>query len=80
MLQHNNIVSLLGLCIESKLCIVLEYMKLGQLYEFLHDIKNNVPPSMVLKIARDIAAGMAFMHSRSPPIIHRDLKSPNILV
>lgn len=72
--------SLLGLCIEAKLCIVLEYMAVGQLYDFLHNVKNQVLPSMVLKIARDVAAGMAYMHSHSPPIIHRDLKSPNILV
>jgi len=33
-----------------------------------------------LKIAKDIAKGMAFLHGLTPPVIHSDLKSPNILV
>ena len=33
-----------------------------------------------LKIASDIAAGMSHLHSLDPPIIHRDLKSPNVLL
>jgi len=32
------------------------------------------------KYAIDVAKGMAFLHSTTPPIIHRDLKSPNILL
>lgn len=33
-----------------------------------------------VRMAADIAAGMAHLHSRTPPIIHRDLKSHNVLV
>ncbi len=33
-----------------------------------------------LRIAKDVANGCAFLHAASPPIIHRDLKSPNVLV
>ncbi len=33
-----------------------------------------------LKIALGISSGMHFLHSASPPIVHRDLKSPNILM
>jgi serine/threonine protein kinase len=35
---------------------------------------------MRFKVAVDIAEGMAFLHSLNPPLLHRDLKSPNILV
>jgi hypothetical protein len=30
--------------------------------------------------ANNVAAGMLYLHTRSPPLIHRDLKSPNLLV
>lgn len=33
-----------------------------------------------LKLALDVAEGCEFLHSTTPPIIHRDLKSPNILL
>ena len=36
--------------------------------------------AVVLKLAMDIAQGMRFMHNFQPPLIHRDLKSPNVLV
>lgn len=31
-------------------------------------------------LAKDICEGMHFLHSQKPPVIHRDLKSPNILL
>jgi len=47
-----------------------------------HLIKKNprLEGRLRLKIARDIAAGMVYLHSSTPPIVHRDLKSPNILL
>ena len=33
-----------------------------------------------LRMAIDVAEGMAYLHSRNPPIIHRDLKSHNLFV
>jgi serine/threonine protein kinase len=36
--------------------------------------------AVILKLATDIAQGMRFMHNFQPALIHRDLKSPNVLV
>jgi serine/threonine-protein kinase CTR1 len=33
-----------------------------------------------LDMLRDVAAGMVFLHSRRPPVIHGDLRSPNLLL
>jgi serine/threonine protein kinase len=77
-LEHPNIVGLKGLCMDP-LCLVTEYLPHGNLFDFLHsDVTFDW--TLRLKIAMDIAAGMEFLHSSTPPIIHRDLKSPNILL
>ena len=85
-LKHPNLVSLLGIVPAPHLCMVLEYMEEGNLFDFLHG--NPVTGRISAKLSDDdrfelaigIAEGMKFLHSLSPPIIHRDLKSPNILL
>ncbi|KAK5576072.1 hypothetical protein RB653_007210 [Dictyostelium firmibasis] len=78
-LEHPNIVQLKGLCLDP-LCIVTEYLPHGNLYSFLHKPEMEFSWLFRLKVALDISSGMAFLHSSTPPIIHRDLKSPNILL
>ena len=77
-LRHPNILPLVGICMDP-LCVVMPYMGLGSLYDFIHS-GNRISWPTRLKIAYDVAKGMAFLHSITPPIIHRDLKSPNVLL
>jgi tRNA A-37 threonylcarbamoyl transferase component Bud32 len=80
-LRHPNVVQFLGATMdEPDICIVTEYMAKGSLYHLLHDPKVAISWEMVRKIALDAAKGMAYLHMRSPAIIHRDLKSHNLLV
>ncbi|KAI7754178.1 hypothetical protein M8C21_012596, partial [Ambrosia artemisiifolia] len=52
------------------------------LFKLLHkpSPKRNLDERQRLKMAFDVAKGMNYLHKRNPPIVHRDLKSPNLLV
>ena len=57
--------------------LVLEYLSRGDLGTIL---RNTQIPIRELQFALDIAKGMQFLHNLSPPQVHRDLKSNNLLV
>lgn len=77
-LRHPNIIALYGVCLESmKYAMVLEFMANGSLYDVLRG-SMSLPWSTKLRLAIDAASGLQYLHSQN--IIHRDLKSLNILV
>ncbi|KAD3337540.1 hypothetical protein E3N88_33060 [Mikania micrantha] len=82
-LQHPNIVLFMGVVTQPPhLSIVTEYLPRGSLFKLLH---KNGPKKILdeqhrLRMALDVAKGMNYLHKRNPPIVHRDLKSPNLLV
>jgi serine/threonine protein kinase len=61
-----------------KACIITEYLENGGLDRVLKDPSIDLPFATRVKMALDINRGMAFMHSKG--ILHRDLKSLNLLV
>eukprot|EP01104_Vermistella_antarctica_P011534 TRINITY_DN3225_c0_g1_i1.p1 TRINITY_DN3225_c0_g1~~TRINITY_DN3225_c0_g1_i1.p1 ORF type:complete len:2234 (+),score=480.91 TRINITY_DN3225_c0_g1_i1:263-6964(+) len=78
-LQHQNIVPLTGFSMDPY-SIVTEFLPHGNVFEYIHDEKNELGPRFMMRLATDIAKGCAFMHGMTPPVIHRDLKTPNVLV
>lgn len=84
-LRHPNIVQFLGVC-PFPPCILSEYCSRGNLTEVLYAAKTNPAKAAELtwhrrlSLAMDAAQGMLFLHTRSPPVVHRDFKSPNLLI
>jgi len=86
-LHHPNILLFLGASISNNgLFIVTEYMNRGSVYGNLHSPLNKVNGKskldykMKLHLLLDAARGMLYLHTFDPPIIHRDLKTQNLLV
>ncbi|XP_069956488.1 mitogen-activated protein kinase kinase kinase 10-like isoform X4 [Cherax quadricarinatus] len=81
LLKHENIVALKGAClVEPNLCLVMEYARGGSLNRVLQQRKA-IGPSVLTDWAIQIARGMNYLHNQAPVrIIHRDLKSSNVLL
>ncbi|XP_025770624.1 mitogen-activated protein kinase kinase kinase 10 [Puma concolor] len=79
-LKHPNIIALRGACLSPPhLCLVMEYARGGALSRVLAG--RRVPPHVLVNWAVQVARGMNYLHNDAPvPIIHRDLKSINILI
>jgi hypothetical protein len=78
-LEHPNIVAFIGVC-PDPLALVTEFCARGNLFDLLHAEDLELPWRLRVSFALDAARGMRFLHSRSPVVIHRDLKSLNLLV
>ncbi|XP_072277077.1 serine/threonine-protein kinase WNK2 isoform X4 [Pyxicephalus adspersus] len=83
-LQHPNIVRFYDFwesCLKGKKCIVLvtELMTSGTLKTYLKRFKV-MKPKVLRSWCRQILKGLHFLHTRTPPIIHRDLKCDNIFI
>ncbi|RLN48177.1 hypothetical protein BBJ29_000262 [Phytophthora kernoviae] len=81
--DHPNLVKFIGAAwtIESDLQVLLEYMDGGDLRDYL--ASSNVPlawTSEMFGIALGIIEALVYLHSFLPPLVHRDLKSRNVLL
>ena len=83
--RHPNVVNIMAVCDDPPF-VVMQYYEEGSLYEVLKACRGDPRTARRftwekrLAIAIDICCGMIFLHSQDPPILHRDLKSPNIFI
>lgn len=79
---NRNLVKLLGCCLESKVpIIVFEYIPNGNLSVYLQEKKVILPWRYRVRIAAQIAAAIAYLHvGKSRPLIHRHVKTGNVLL
>ncbi|CAN6198970.1 unnamed protein product [Urochloa humidicola] len=83
-INHKNIVKLLGCCLEVEVpMLVYEFIPNGTVFQFIHgdNGSRNIPFSTRIRIALESALALSYLHSwASPPILHGDVKSSNILL
>ncbi|KAJ3695087.1 hypothetical protein LUZ60_000464 [Juncus effusus] len=80
--HHKHLVSLMGYCMDGDcMALVYEYMQEGTLQGKLRDDARPLTWKQRLKIGYESAQGLDYLHnSCNPPLIHRDVKTSNILL
>uniref|UniRef100_A0A0N5BPH7 Protein kinase domain-containing protein n=1 Tax=Strongyloides papillosus TaxID=174720 RepID=A0A0N5BPH7_STREA len=81
-IRHRNIIKFYGVALaKPDYYIVTEFAANGSLYERIHVEKKDISFDQMLQWATQIAHGVAYLHYEAPlTIIHRDLKSKNIVL
>ncbi|KAK4770607.1 hypothetical protein SAY87_031139 [Trapa incisa] len=80
-IQSPRLVNLVGFSNDSKSrVLVFEFMSNGTLYDTLHSDTRSLNWGQRIRLALQIAKAIYTLHSQSPPIIHRDIKSANVLI
>ncbi|KAJ7538884.1 hypothetical protein O6H91_11G067300 [Diphasiastrum complanatum] len=80
-LRHPNVLLYMGaITSPERLGIVTEFLPRGSLFRLLHRHTPGMDWKRRLRMALDVARGMNYLHHFTPPIVHRDLKSSNLLV
>jgi serine/threonine protein kinase len=80
--KHASLLLAYGACLDpASAFIVSEYMPKGSLFDLLHGASPTPPTeSQSIDMALQILRGVVYMHCSNPIIIHRDIKSHNVLI
>ena len=59
--------------------LIMPYIKNGSAFKYIAD-GQSIPEDECWKMLHDIAAGLAYLHQKTPPLIHQDIKPDNIMI
>ena len=78
-LHHPNVVQVYGAIMEGNVAIVMEYLDLT-LEDFIKQSDKNRRDKHFKSHALGVAKGLLYLHSKTPPVMHRDLHLGNVLL
>ena len=80
-MRHPHVVQFLGLCyLEGSPLPVLVMEKLDSSLDHLLETSPNLTLGLKLSLLTDVARGLVYLHTRNPPVVHRDLSARNVLL
>ncbi|KAJ1566467.1 hypothetical protein HK405_009693, partial [Cladochytrium tenue] len=85
-LRNENIINMLHYWTErgpdnrDRVVFITELMTSGTLKSYIRKLKGPLKPKVLKNWCRQILSGLEYLHSRNPPVIHRDLKCENIFI
>eukprot|EP00658_Telonema_sp_P-2_P045681 TRINITY_DN3366_c0_g3_i1.p1 TRINITY_DN3366_c0_g3~~TRINITY_DN3366_c0_g3_i1.p1 ORF type:complete len:506 (+),score=97.55 TRINITY_DN3366_c0_g3_i1:128-1645(+) len=83
-LNHPNIASYVTCAVnavDGEFYIMTEYLAAGSLKDLIREsLPHGLPLQLIIKYACEIAAGLHYLHTRTPSILHRDVRPENILM
>ena len=80
-MRHPHVVQFLGLCyLEGSALPVLVMEKLDSSLDHLLETSPNLTLGLKLSLLTDVARGLVYLHTRNPPVVHRDLSARNVLL
>lgn len=80
-LRHKRLVAFIGACLEiPHLCLVTEYLPGGSLHHLLHVRRLKLPLLHAVNMCLQLCDGVMYLHSQTPCVVHRDLKSQNVVL
>lgn len=60
--------------------IIMEFIEGGDLQQEIDRFNGKVPENFSIRYIQEICQGLSVLHKMNPPVIHRDIKAPNILL
>ena len=66
-------------CCDRMPYLIMPLIKNGSAFKYIVE-SQNIPEEEAWKMLHDVAAGLAYLHEKTPPLIHQDIKPDNIMI